>query len=48
LFEVGRTVVLAKQIPGSPLAVSADSSSRIEFAASHWWLTHDVGLEAGN
>jgi len=43
--EFGETVLLAKQVPGTPLAVSIGSSNRIEFAAAHWWMTHDVGLE---
>jgi hypothetical protein len=47
VVEFGETVLLAKQIPETPLAVAIGSSSRVEFAAAHWWLTHDVGLEAG-
>ena len=47
IVEFGDTVLLAKQIAGTPLAVSVGSSNKVEFAAAHWWLTHDVGLEAG-
>jgi hypothetical protein len=46
--EFGDTVLLGKQTPGAPLAVSIGSSSKVEFAAAHWWLTHDVGLEVGS
>ncbi|MFN7995749.1 MAG: hypothetical protein U0Q18_19215 [Bryobacteraceae bacterium] len=47
VVEFGQTVLLAKQTAGAPLAVGVGTSSEVEFAAAHWWLTHDVGLEAG-
>ena len=47
IVEFGDTVLIGRQLAGSPLGVSIGSSSRIEFAAAHWWLTHDVGLEFG-
>lgn len=48
VVEFGETVLLAKQIAGSPLAVSVGSSRQFEFAEAQWWLTHDVGLEAAH
>ncbi len=47
VVEFGETVLLAKQTVGAPLAVSVASSNKTEFAAVHWWLTRNVGLEAG-
>ncbi|WP_437671970.1 hypothetical protein [Sorangium sp. So ce131] len=45
IVETGDSVIVAKRLPGAPLAVAVASSSRTEFAAIRWWLTRDVGLE---
>jgi hypothetical protein len=47
IVEFGDTVMIGRQAAGSPLGVSIGSSNKVEFAAAHWWLTHDVGLQAG-
>jgi hypothetical protein len=47
IVEFGDTVMIGRQTAGSPLGVSIGSSNKMEFAAAHWWLTHDVGLQMG-
>lgn len=44
--ELGQTVLLAKELPGAPLAVSIATDSSVELSAAQWWLTQRVGLSA--
>ncbi|HYR28747.1 MAG TPA: SMI1/KNR4 family protein [Thermoanaerobaculia bacterium] len=45
VVEMPSTVIIAQRRAPNAMGVVTGSTSRIELAAVHWWLTHDVGLE---